>query len=231
MINAEMFGNRFSKEERRALFFSSIRIGRSLENFHRDPWALRRTSRACSFFSALGMHSVVYSYLEDLVREGMAPREGQIITWARAALNSCGKDRGYKFGAQILLVSGCWESKLLSLQEIGGWTLDAACENGDHGITRLFAILMRRFKQEHTHMTLRGARFLATVIARTFISRDGSDREFLPPLFFSMIRESFSANEARCVEILTKKEIYTFLVVDEERNKEILKDIFARLTS
>ena len=29
------------------------------------------------FFSALGIHSVVYSYLEDLVREGMAPEGHQ----------------------------------------------------------------------------------------------------------------------------------------------------------
>ena len=76
-------------------------------------------------FSALGMHLVVYSYLEDLVCEGMAPREGQIIIQvARAELNSCGKDRhGDKFALKY-----SWKRMLesnLSLQERLG--MDARC--------------------------------------------------------------------------------------------------------
>ncbi len=116
--------------------------------------------------------------------------EVSVINWVEQAfLQSAFKDAG-----ELLLVTKYHLSPLLSNHELWRNTLDAARQKGDHGIARLFPILLMRLRPKRGRLSKNRAKGVAMVIHEAYVSRKDEDGNcFESKFLISMLTEYFSA--------------------------------------
>jgi hypothetical protein len=184
------FGGFFSLKDYRRIYPGSEfweEIVRSLIFQHtKGRGTLEETASLLTLLSEAGGHRHVYDCVEALAAAKITLPEQLVVKWARAAF----WDLNYKYGALILYWGGCADSPLIGTVELLHEANAAARTNGDHGIARLFPVLLRRLKpKKHGTLSPAKARALAGVILRVYVERDETERDFLPGLLFRMIGE------------------------------------------
>ena len=115
--------------------------------------------------------------------------EASVINWVQQAfLQSAFKDAG-----ELLLVTKYYLSPLLTNHELWRNTLDAAKTKHDHGIGRLFPILLMRLRPKRGRLSNDKTKAVAMVIHDAYVSRRDEDGKcFESQFMIKMLTEHFT---------------------------------------
>ena len=121
--------------------------------------------------------------------------EDVLVSWAQKAF----KDKDYKSGAKMLLQFSYWPTKLITTEDF--FNLAFCCirnRKGDHGLHRLFSIIVGRLSDEYKEeLPERYTNLLARVLHDvTVLWQDEFDRDFI----IRGIREVFPAHAEKILK-------------------------------
>lgn len=149
----------------------------------------------CAWFDAMseqynGSHYWIRKCVETLSMQKVTVPEEKIVRWAMNALQK----RNYKDGGCLILIGRCTGSHFIKKSEVHWHTQDAAAQQYDHGITRLFAILLTWLTpKKHGQLSVRKARAIADIVHIAFTERKGDDGEFTSQFLLRMASETLTS--------------------------------------
>lgn len=173
--------------------------------------------------SAHGQHRAVLNIVEVLIREKFFIPEERFVQWGKAACRA----GDYRSGALIIFAGECQLSELLNTKEIEEWAYLSTMRIEDHGIPRLFILLLLRLKpKKHGVLSVQRAKILATIVLRTYIESSIEDRAVLPGILFRMLRESLSEKGCALVRTLYMEGVRIHLVQTAQVAKQALEHTY-----
>lgn len=147
--------------------------------------------------------------------------EEKIVAWGWNAIQRF----QFRTGGMIVLMGKCAESPLLDTKQIFSYALESAEMNADHGITRMFQILLIRLApKKHGRLSFKRAKLLAEVICHVFTERKGSDQEFTPEFLIRMAagflsEKGFEMMLSLYLKMMEEREEERQIVTEKSLNK------------